>query len=66
MIPIGYLQIRLLVMSDFSKLNEENDTKVTLHEIYYRTCVIFLKTLFYALTLQELRQLSSIIIYLVL
>ena len=49
-IPIGYLQIRLLVMSDFSKVNEENDTKVTLHEIYYRTCVIFLKTLSYALT----------------
>ena len=50
MIPVGYLQIRLPVMSDFSKLNEENDTKVTLHEIYYRTCVIFLKTLSYALT----------------
>ena len=49
MIPVGYLQIRLPVMSDFSKLNEENDTKVTLHEIYYRTCVIFLKTLSYAI-----------------
>ena len=65
MIPVGYLQIRPPVMSDFSKLNEENDTKVTLHEIYYRTCVIFLKTLL-SHYLKELKQLSSIIIILAL
>ena len=41
MIPVGYLQIRPPVMSDFSKLNEEKD---------YRTCVIFLKILSYPLT----------------